>query len=66
MNGGELVEHLAEDEATRGTPVIMISAFADGVPREARLSCAAFLAKPCEPEDLAKLVALVIAARAST
>jgi CheY-like chemotaxis protein len=64
MDGGELAKRLATDEVTCATPVVMLTAFADGVPREIRLACAAFLAKPCMPEELTQIVALVIAARA--
>jgi CheY-like chemotaxis protein len=63
MDGGEAARRLAADERTRAIPIVMLSAFADLVPREVRLGCAAFLAKPCTAEDLAALLQLIVAAR---
>jgi CheY-like chemotaxis protein len=63
MDGGEAARRLAADERTRAIPIVMLSAFADLVPREVRLGCAAFLAKPCLAEDLAALLKLIVAAR---
>jgi CheY-like chemotaxis protein len=64
MDGAEAARRLAHDPRTQHIPVVMVSAFADEVPREVRLMCAAFLAKPCGPDELAGLVRLVLAARA--
>lgn len=63
MNGGEAVRCLAADDRTRSIPVVMVSGAADRVPREVRLGCAAFLAKPCSPDDLSTLLHLIVAAR---
>jgi CheY-like chemotaxis protein len=63
MDGGEAARRLAADERTQAIPIVMLSAFADLVPREVRLGCAAFLAKPCTAEDLAALLQLIVAAR---
>jgi CheY-like chemotaxis protein len=65
MDGGEAARRLAGDERTRSIPVVMISAFADAVPAEVRTQVAAFLAKPCQPDELAQLLRLVIASRAT-
>jgi CheY-like chemotaxis protein len=62
LDGGQLAARLAADERTRHIPIVMASAFAERVPRDLRLSCAAFMAKPCEPDELSRLVALVIEA----
>ncbi len=63
MNGGAAAQRLARDERTRHIPVLLLSAFPDEIPRDVRLGCAAFLAKPCPPEDLGDLLHLIIAAR---
>jgi CheY-like chemotaxis protein len=63
MDGGETARRLAADERTRAIPIVMLSAFAEHVPREVRLGCAAFLAKPCLAEDLAALLQLIVATR---
>lgn len=63
MDGGEAAKRLSTDERTRAIPIVMLSAFADLVPREVRLGCAAFLAKPCTAEDLAALLQLIVATR---
>jgi CheY-like chemotaxis protein len=63
MDGGEAARRLKADERTRAIPIVMVSAFADLVPREVRLGCAAFLAKPCLAEDLAALLELIVASR---
>jgi two-component system cell cycle response regulator DivK len=50
VDGGEAVRRLGADERTRSAPVLLISAFAERVPRDLRLQCAAFLSKPCDIE----------------
>jgi CheY-like chemotaxis protein len=65
MNGGEAARRLAADETTRRIPIVLFSAFADRIPRDVRLGCAAFLAKPCTPDELGSLLHLIIAARAT-
>lgn len=66
MNGGEAARRLASDERTRSIPVVMVSGAAECVPREVRLGCAAFLVKPCPPEELATILHLIVAARGDT
>ncbi len=63
MNGAEAVRRLDSDERTRGIPVVMVSGAPDRVPRDVRLHCAAFLAKPCSADELGTLLHLIIAAR---
>jgi CheY-like chemotaxis protein len=63
MDGGEAVARLAEDPRTRSIPILLLSSFADAIPREIRLRCAAFLAKPCAPHELGVLLRLIVAAR---
>jgi CheY-like chemotaxis protein len=64
MDGAEAVRRLLENQRTQAIPVVMVSAYADELPRYARLTCAAFLGKPCGPEELARLLRLVLDARA--
>ena len=66
MDGGEAIQLLASDERTRHVPVVMVSAYGDAVPRGVRDLCAAFIAKPCEPDELMRQLRLVVDARAST
>jgi CheY-like chemotaxis protein len=61
MDGGQVLRRLAADNITCDIPVVMVSAFTDEVPREVRLSCRAFLPKPCDPQELCRLMNLVIA-----
>lgn len=65
MDGGELARRLRADERTRDIPVVMLSAFDDEVSAEVRQLCAAFVAKPGDPEELSRLVTRLAAARAS-
>lgn len=62
MDGGEAARRLAADERTRSIPILLLSGCAEMIPREVRLGCAAFLAKPCEPYELGSLLHLMIAA----
>lgn len=64
MDGGQAARRLAEDPRTSAIPVVLVSAFADAVPVEVRTACAAFLPKPCRPDDLAQLLRLVLSRRA--
>jgi CheY-like chemotaxis protein len=52
MDGGEVLAHLKADERTRAIPVVMVTAVPELVGRDMRATCAAFLEKPCEPDDL--------------
>ncbi len=61
MNGGDAARQIAADPRTHDIPVLLLSGHPDVVPREVRLGCAAFLAKPCEPDELASLLYLMIA-----
>ena len=63
LDGGQAARRLSEDERTRSIPVLLLSAYADLVPRDVRLHCAAFLAKPCELDALCTLLHLIVAAR---
>jgi CheY-like chemotaxis protein len=65
-NGGEAARQLAADERTRRIPILLLSGYPEAIPREVRLGCAAFLAKPCEPHELGALLHLMIAASEST
>jgi CheY-like chemotaxis protein len=62
MSGGEAARVLASDDGTRSIPVLLLSAVPDVIPREERLGCAAFLAKPCSADELGHLLHLIIAA----
>lgn len=63
MDGAEAARRLADDPRTQRIPVIIISAYADELPRDVRLGCAAFLPKPCTPDQLVGLLPLVLCAR---
>jgi CheY-like chemotaxis protein len=65
MDGGEAARRLANDKRTRDIPIVMISAFGDAVPAEVRGQVAAFLPKPCQPDELSQLLRLVIEARSA-
>jgi CheY-like chemotaxis protein len=62
MNGGDAARQIAADPSTQGIPVLLLTGYPEVVPRKVRLGCAAFLAKPCEPEELGSLLHLMIAA----
>jgi CheY-like chemotaxis protein len=61
VDGGQLAEQLAADERTRRIPIVMVSGFAE-IPEPVRRLCAAFVTKPCDPEELARVVTIVVAA----
>jgi len=58
MGGGEAARELAADTRTRSIPILLLSGFPEAIPREVRLSCAAFLAKPCAADELGYLLHL--------
>jgi CheY-like chemotaxis protein len=62
VDGGEAARRLAADARTRRIPILLLSGYPEAIPRDVRLGCAAFLAKPCEPEELGALLHLMIAA----
>lgn len=64
MDGVEAMGRIAAHPSTARIPVVMISAYADELPRQARLACAAFLPKPCAGDELARVARLVLEARA--
>jgi CheY-like chemotaxis protein len=63
MDGARAIRLLASDERTRHVPILMVSAYADMVPPDVRALCAAFIAKPCEPEELMRQLQVVVDAR---
>ncbi len=60
MNGRELAERIVADERTRHIPIVMISAFNAEISGEGVGPWVAFLAKPCDPEELSRLVTSVV------
>ena len=62
MDGGEAARRLAADAGTRGIPILLLSGYPEVIPRDVRLGCAAFLAKPCDAHELGALLHLMIAA----
>jgi CheY-like chemotaxis protein len=62
MDGGEAARQIAADPRTRSVPVVLLSGYPEMIPRKVRLGRAAFLAKPCEPQELGALLHLMIAA----
>jgi CheY-like chemotaxis protein len=63
MDGGQALRILAAHERTRRIPVVMLSAFAKGVPPAVGFACAGFLAKPRSPDELCMLVNQIVGAR---
>lgn len=64
MDGAEAVQQLAHQPHTRHIPVVMISAYADDLPDRVTRSCTVCLSKPCDAEDLVRVVHLALEARA--
>ena len=62
-DGGEAVRRLVADERTCHIPIVMLSAFTNRVPHDVRSCCAAFLAKPCEYDELGALIHVIADAR---
>jgi CheY-like chemotaxis protein len=54
MDGAEVLSRLKADARTSGIPVVMVTAVPELVEPGARRACAAFLEKPCEPDQLMK------------
>jgi len=66
MTGMELVEKLRQDEATKGIPVIMLTArdFTVEVEREKDLQISEFLSKPFSPKELLRSIEDILYHRA--
>lgn len=64
MDGAEAVQKLAREQHTMHIPVVMISAYADELPDRVTRSCTVCLSKPCDAEDLVRVVRLALDARA--
>jgi CheY-like chemotaxis protein len=64
MDGLELIRELRVNEATRVTPIIVLTACAWTTERERaeRAGCDAFLSKPCAPDELVREILRVLAA----
>jgi len=58
MGGDELIQWMMEQEGTRDTPVVVLSAGVDKIRKEIALDqhIEAFLEKPFEPAELTRLV----------
>ena len=66
MTGMELVEKLRQDEATKGIPVIMLTArdFTVEAEREKDLQISEFLSKPFSPKELLRSIEDILYHRA--
>lgn len=66
MNGWEATRRLKADVATAGIPVINVTAYHyAGIDADALAAgCDAFIAKPCDPQDVVAMVATLVARRA--
>jgi CheY-like chemotaxis protein len=65
LNGWQVAEALQADEATRGIPIVFLSARAmeTDVQRGTGLGAAAYVTKPFDPIDLMELVAQLLEER---
>jgi CheY-like chemotaxis protein len=65
LNGWEATRRLKTQEATRGIPVIALTAHVVGHAREVAIAagCDAFLTKPCFPDDLLREIARLLRPR---
>ena len=63
ISGLDAIRRLKDDEFTKDVPVLVCTALspAQAEPRAREAGCDAFLAKPCEPEDLRKLLESLVA-----
>jgi CheY-like chemotaxis protein len=66
QTGIDVLREFRSDPALRATPVVIVSAFSSESDRRAALDAGAdrFVAKPFDPDDLAGIVAEVLAERA--
>jgi CheY-like chemotaxis protein len=60
VDGGEVARRLSADERTRGIPVLLVSGYAERIPPDVRHGCAGFLSKPCDCEEVAALLHVII------
>jgi CheY-like chemotaxis protein len=60
MDGAEVLRRLKGDDRTRAIPIVMLTAIPELVGAVARLACAAFLEKPCEPDVLVQTLAKLL------
>jgi two-component system, cell cycle response regulator DivK len=65
ITGLDAIRRLKNDEHTRDVPVVVCTALspAQAEPRAWEAGCDAFLAKPCEPEDMRRLLERMVAHR---
>ncbi len=61
MDGAEVLRRLKLDDDTRPIPVVMITAAPELVGLAVRAACAAFLEKPCEPDEFVEAIAKIFA-----
>ncbi len=65
ITGLDAIRRLKDDEYTKGVPVVVCTALspAQAEPRAWEAGCDAFVAKPCEPEDVRWLLERMVAHR---
>lgn len=66
MDGLETAQHLREDDATAGIPIIMLTAKGQEIDRERGLRGGAthYMTKPFSPKELMQLIETVLVASA--
>ena len=65
VNGTDVCARLRDNDATKDTPVVMMSALHDAGPKCKKAGADEFIAKPFEMEDLVKTIDQVIERRNS-
>lgn len=60
INGWEAAQRIKQNESSKNTGVIIMTAFANAAPAVIRNGCDAFLGKPCTPDKLLKEITALV------